>query len=80
MGNQVERFKHSRRIAKNARAIKKQKYIAMAHGYPIGPEHRLSKQHVASCGNSNCYMCGNPRKFFKEVTIQEKRFAQDVEE
>jgi len=80
MSNQVERGKHTRRIAKKARAIKKQKYIAMAKGYPIGPEHRLSKQHVASCGNSNCAMCGNPRKFFKEVTIQEKRFAQDVEE
>lgn len=81
MGNQVERFKHTRRIAKKARAIKKQKYIAMAKGYPVGPENRLSKQHVASCGDSNCAMCGNPRKFFKELTIQEKRFTQDkVEE
>jgi hypothetical protein len=24
-------------------------------------------------------MCGNPRKFFKEPTMQEKRFAQDVD-
>jgi hypothetical protein len=26
----------------------------------------------------SCWMCGNPRKYFKEVTIQEKKF-KDVE-
>lgn len=26
----------------------------------------------------SCYMCGNPRKFFNELTIQEKKF-KDVE-
>lgn len=25
----------------------------------------------------SCYICGNPRKFFKEKTIQEKRFWQE---
>jgi hypothetical protein len=24
-------------------------------------------------------MCGNPRKFFKEPTVQERRFDQDVD-
>jgi hypothetical protein len=24
----------------------------------------------------SCWMCGNPRKFFKEVTVQEKRLAE----
>ncbi|QIG72110.1 hypothetical protein EVB97_279 [Rhizobium phage RHph_Y65] len=23
----------------------------------------------------SCHMCGNPRKFFKELTIQERKFA-----
>ena len=23
----------------------------------------------------SCWMCGNPRKYFSELTIQEKRFA-----
>jgi hypothetical protein len=76
MSNQVERFKHSKRLQKKIRAIKKQTRIAKAHGFPIGPEHRLSKIHAVTCGNSNCYMCGNPRKFFKEPTRQEKSFDQ----
>jgi hypothetical protein len=77
MSNQVERFKHSKRLQKKIRAIRKQTRIAKAHGFPIGkPEHRLSKIHAVTCGNSNCYMCGNPRKFFKEPTVQEKSFDQ----
>ena len=24
----------------------------------------------------SCWMCGNPRKWFKQPTIQERRFAQ----
>ena len=76
MSNQVERFKHSKRLQKKSRAIKKQTNIARAHGFPIGPEHRLSKIHATTCGDSHCAMCGNPRKFFKQKTIQEKSFEQ----
>ena len=76
MSNQVERYKHSKRLAKEMRAIKKQTRIARAHGFPTGPEHRLSKIHATTCGDSHCAMCGNPRKFFKERTIQEKSFDQ----
>ena len=76
MSNQVERFKHSKRLQKKTRAIKKQTSIARAHGFPTGPEHRLSKIHATTCGDSHCAMCGNPRKFFKEKTVQEKSFEQ----
>jgi hypothetical protein len=31
---------------------------------------------VLDCGNPNCVMCANPRKVWKEKTIQEKRFEQ----
>ncbi|MFZ6642382.1 hypothetical protein ACO0LL_21845 [Undibacterium sp. TC4M20W] len=27
----------------------------------------------------SCYMCGNPRKYFKERTMQERRWMQVVE-
>lgn len=30
-------------------------------------------EHLKSC---SCYMCGNPRKYFKKRTIQEKRLMQ----
>ena len=41
-------------------------------------------QHIGlgkvSCtpANCSCWMCGNPRKFFKEITQQEKKFL-DIE-
>lgn len=39
--------------------------------------HKLYANIGLSCGNSNCVMCGNPRKFWKDETIQEKSFKQD---
>lgn len=79
MSNEHDRLKHSRRLHKDHVAINKQKKIAKSHGFPIGPEHRLSKIHATTCGDPNCAMCGNPRKFFKERTIQERRFDQDMD-
>jgi hypothetical protein len=35
-----------------------------------------AKHSATTCGDSNCVMCGNPRKFWGEPTIQEKRFDQ----
>jgi hypothetical protein len=76
MSTEEDKFKHSKRLLKDENAIRKQTKIAKAHGFPTVPEHRLSKVHATTCGDSNCVMCGNPRKFFKEPTIQEKRFDQ----
>jgi hypothetical protein len=28
------------------------------------------------CGQTDCFMCGNPRRTIKEKTIQEQRFEQ----
>lgn len=79
MSKDEDKFHHSRRLQKDENAINKQKKIAKAHGFPSGPEHRLAKIHATTCGDPNCAMCGNPRKFFKERTIQEKRFDQDID-
>jgi len=79
MSTDEDKFKHSKRLLKDENAIKKQAKIAKAHGIPTGPEHRLAKVHAATCGDSNCVMCGNPRKFFNELTQQEKRLFQDVD-
>jgi len=76
MSKEEDKFKHSKRLLKDENAIKKQSKIAKSHGFLIGPEHRLAKVHATTCGDSNCVMCGNPRKFFKELTIQERRFIQ----
>lgn len=79
MSTEQDKIKHSKRLLKDENAVKKQTKIAKAHGFPVGPEHRLAKVHAATCGDSNCVMCGNPRKFFNEPTQQEKRLFQDVD-
>lgn len=72
------KVQHSVRIQQKENYIKKQTKIAKAHGFPVkqGEEHRFAKHSAATCGDSNCVMCGNPRKFFGEPTIQEKSFKQ----
>jgi len=80
MSTEQDKIKHSRRMLKDDAAVKKQLGIAKAHGFPTGPEHRLAKVHATTCGDSNCVMCGNPRKFWGERTIQEQRLFQDVDQ
>ena len=64
------------RIHQKENYAAKQQQIARVHGFP-GPK---SKTHAttsaATCGNPDCVMCGNPRKVFKELTIQERRMFQ----
>jgi hypothetical protein len=76
MSNQVERFKHSKRLQRKHAAVKKQVKIAKAYDFPTTNKHRFAKTHATTCGDSNCFMCGNPRKFFRERTIQERSFEQ----
>ena len=79
MSKDEDKIKHSRRLLKDDNAIKKQSNIAKAHGFQHRPEHRYAKMHAVNCGDPNCAMCGNPRKFFKEPTVQEKRLFQDID-
>lgn len=46
---------------------------------PKSPSHKFAKTNPMTCGDSKCVMCGNPRKFFNEPTLQEKRFFQEDE-
>ena len=76
MSNEEDKFKKSKRILKDENAIRKQLKIAKAHNIPVKSPHQLDKKHALDCGNPNCVMCANPRKVWKEKTIQEKRFEQ----
>lgn len=80
MSNDLAKYLNSKRRHKTDVAISRQVRIAKAHGLSTGPQHRLAKVHATTCGDSNCVMCGNPRKFFGEPTQQEKRLFQDVEQ
>lgn len=78
MANELAKYLNSRRRQKDENAIKKQTRIAKAHGNSLKKAHGFAKTHAMTCGDSNCVMCGNPRKFFNEPTQQEKRLFQDV--
>ena len=78
MSNDQHKAKHSERLHQKTNYIKKQVKIAKSHGFDVksGEEHRLARHSATTCGDPNCFMCGNPRKFFHEKTIQEKSFDQ----
>jgi hypothetical protein len=82
MSTEQDKFKRSKRLLKDENAIKKQTKIGKQYGMSkkeMDQPHRLAKRHAMSCGDPNCVMCGNPRKFFNEPTQQEKRLFQDAE-
>lgn len=88
MGNQVARYKHSKRIHRKVAHIERQVGIRKAHSFPNygtpgvsahESPHRYHKVSGVTCGSSTCAMCGNPRKFFDERTMQEQRQMQDVD-
>lgn len=77
MSNEESKLKRLERIHKKESHIAKQMSIRKAHNFLTeSSPHRYHKVSGTTCGDSNCAMCGNPRKFFNEPTIQEKRFNQ----
>ena len=84
MSDQETKDKRSKRFHKTENVIHKQQDIALSHSgtdlefqKKIRDEGgRFAKHHAMDCGDSNCHMCGNPRKIYKELTKQEKSFAQ----
>lgn len=80
MSDSVDKVKHSKRILKDQNAITKQTKILKAYQIPTDMPHKYAKRHALNCGNPKCIMCGNPRKVYKEKTIQERRFDQNLDE
>ena len=76
MSDEFQKVHHSKRLFDDQVKIKKQVKIAKQFGWDVTEAHKFHKKHAMNCGDPNCVMCGNPRKFFKEPTIQEKRFYQ----
>lgn len=85
MNHDKEKLKHSKRRHKDEVAIAKQVKIGKQHGLgfydkAIKQPHRMAKHHAMDCGRPGCVMCSNPRRTFKELTIQEKRSLQELNE
>lgn len=61
------------------RRHQRQKKIARVRKYldkwfPQGPSNKRVSQAATTPHPCSCYCCGNPRKHFDEVTIQEREF------
>ena len=90
MTQSTDKSIRGRRIQQKNRHIARQMAIRKAHAFDLGGvgvvtgdsnnPHRYHKVSGMTCGNSNCFACGNPRKFFDERTVQEQREMQDVEQ
>ena len=85
MSNELAKYLNSDRQHNTDKKIAKQVKIAKQHGRTVQDKvvkqpNRLAKRHAMTCGDSNCAMCGNPRKFFGKRTAQEKRMYQDVDQ
>ena len=76
MSFEEDRIKRKTRIQNEQNAIKKQTRIAKSNGIDVKQPHKYAKHHAMDCGNPKCMLCGNPRKLFKEPTIQEESFKQ----
>lgn len=76
MSTEQDKLKHSKRIHAKETAVKKQTKIAKAFGIEVKEPHKFAKHHALDCGHPGCIMCGNPRKVWKQDTIQEKRLKQ----
>lgn len=64
---QLQRFHVARVIQRRVKAW---------NHYPNGtdtlkPSNKWNKRNAFNCGQSNCWMCGNPRRVKGEVTIHE---------
>jgi len=81
MSNFETKAKNSKRRHKTKAAALRQYHLAKDLGMnpDITEVHRYAKHHALNCGNPKCIMCSNPRKLFKEKSIQEKRMFQDLD-
>ena len=76
--NEQQRIKHSRRISRTRDAEMRQVRIAKAHGITVKEYHRYAKHHAMNCGRPNCLLCTNPRRTWREKTIQEQKFEKQI--
>jgi len=67
----------AKRIHQKQKFAIKQSKIAKIYGSNTKSVKQTSTS-ALTCGNRNCVMCGNPRKMFLELTIQEKSFNQTI--
>lgn len=78
MSNDYAKVQHSERIHQKETKLARKMRLAKEyhHEHALKTPHKYHKTSLFNCGNPKCVMCANPRKVFKEQTMQEKSFAQ----
>jgi len=82
MSDENTKVKRSSRKHDTWRVILKRKKLVKSYGIPTDYTncgHKLAKRNGINCGDPKCLMCMNPRRSYKEKTIQEKSFEQTVD-
>lgn len=76
----MDKMKRQARFLQKARSIQRQYQLRKAIYHTDAATdkqtkqpHRMAKLSFQTCGSSTCVMCGNPRKFFGDLTIQEQK-------
>lgn len=71
---------HKRALRRHHLARIKRKRASYHGGYVRDLPHAKQLRHVGRFARAmpscSCWMCGNPRRYGGEVTMQEKRFAE----
>lgn len=82
MSDLETKIKNSKRKHKTKSAAIRQLKIAESHGVNCDRTkvHKYAKNRSMNCGNPKCMWCSNPRRVFKERTIQELRMFQNQDE
>lgn len=78
MSNEIAKVIHSKRLQQKKNYVTRQTKIAKNYNIDVDEPHRLQDHAALNCGIPKCIYCSNPRKLFKEKTIQEKRFDQTL--
>ena len=79
MSDEITKEKRSKRLYHDKTKSMRQKKILKSYGADFEPfesPNYYNKRHALNCGNPNCVMCGNPRKFLDLKTIQEYKFDE----
>lgn len=81
MSDEATKVKRSSRKHDTWRVILKRKKLVKSYGIPTDYTncgHKLAKTNGINCGDPKCIMCANPRKMFKERTLKEKAFDEEI--
>ena len=80
MSDENTKVKRSSRRHDTWTNILKQKKITKFYGIEhTKPEiHRYAKKKALNCGDPKCIMCMNPRKSYKQKTLKEIAFEEEI--